>query len=311
MKFLLISLIVLGALVGALWLFTAWTARRVERAFPPQGRFIDVPGARLHIVDQGEGPALLLIHGLAGQLANFTYGMVELLAKDYRVIAVDRPGSGYSVRLPGASATLSAQADVMAALIDALGLQRTVVVGHSLGGAVALMLAQRHPLKVTALALVAPLTQKPDNVSAAFRGLMIHQRWLRSFVAWTLALPATLARRDAVLALVFGPGTVPRDFATRGRGLLGARPSHFIGASTDLAAIEEDIDTLVAGYAHMALRVEVLFGRGDRILQPALQGQGLVAQLPGAKLTLVDGGHMLPVTASALTAEFVRRVASP
>src|ERR1700680_2309183 len=110
--------LIIAAIAGGLVVFAARTASKVEAALPPQGRFIDVPGARLHVVERGQGPALLLIHGLAGNLCHFTYGVVDALARDFRVVAVDRPGSGYSQRPPNAKATLSAQADVMAALIE-------------------------------------------------------------------------------------------------------------------------------------------------------------------------------------------------
>ena len=141
-----------------------YTVRRIEAALPPRGRFIDVPGARLHVVERGQGPALLLVHGLAGQLCHFTYDLVDRLAAQYRVVAVDRPGSGYSLREPGASAALSAQADVLTALIERLQLGRPLLVGHSMGGAVALVLAQRHPERVSGLALIAPLTHPVQEV---------------------------------------------------------------------------------------------------------------------------------------------------
>src|ERR1700678_4099724 len=167
MMFLVIPLVLFAA-GGGLALFTFLTSRRVEAALPPAGGFIDVAGARLHVVERGEGPSILMLHGLAGQLGDFTYALVELLAAQYRVVAVDRPGSGYSVRIPGASAALGAQADVLAALIDTLQLGRPLVVGHSLGGAVALALAQRHPEQVAGLALLAPLTHLVQEPPAAF-----------------------------------------------------------------------------------------------------------------------------------------------
>ena len=252
----------------------------------------------------------MLVHGLAGQLCHFTYGIVDQLATQYRVVAVDRPGSGYSVRSPGASAALYAQADVLAALIDTLQLGRPVVVGHSLGGAVALALAQRHPQRVAGLALVAPLTHMVQSVSAAFKGLEITKPWLRTLVAWTLAVPVSIARRDEVLGLVFGPEAVPRDYATRGGGLLTLRPSHVIAASTDLVAIPEDLPGMMQRYGTMKLPVSILYGRGDRILNPHDQGEALAAKLPGAQLTLIDGGHMLPITAPERTAQFIREAAA-
>lgn len=277
---------------------------------PPAGRFVDVPAARLHVVERGQGPAVLLVHGLAGQLCHFTYAIVDELATQYRVVAVDRPGSGYSVRAPGASAALGAQADVLAALIDELGLGRPLVVGHSLGGAVALALAQRHPDHVAGLLLLAPLTHPVREISPVFSGLSIAKPWMRTLVAWTLAVPLGIAKRDEALNLIFGPESVPGDFATRGGGLLTLRPSHFVAACADLAAIPEDLQGMTQRYATMRLPVRIIYGRDDRILNHQEQGEALAAILPGATLTLIDGGHMLPVTAPGVVAQFIREAAA-
>ena len=64
----------------ALVLLAWWTDRGMSAAVPPVGRFVDLPGTRLHVVDQGSGPAILMVHGLGGQLRHFTYGLVPLLA---------------------------------------------------------------------------------------------------------------------------------------------------------------------------------------------------------------------------------------
>jgi len=305
---LLVLLLVVG-LAAALALLTLRTVRRVEAALPPAGRFVDVPGARLHVVERGHGPALLLVHGLGGQLGNFTYALVDELAHDFHVVAVDRPGSGYSARGPKASASLSAQADALAALIETLALDRAIVVGHSLGGTIALALAQRHPERVAALALVAPLT-RPSDVPAALRGLRIVQPWLCRLIAWTLAIPILIAKREYLLALVFRPEAVPRDYAMRGGALLALRPSHFVAACADLGAIPESLPAIVQGCGAMRLPVSILYGRSDNVLSPLRQGETLRSLLPGAHLALIEGGHMLPVTAPTRTAQFIREVAA-
>ncbi len=310
MTLVLALLIILIAVGGGLVLFTIRTVRQVRSALPPTGRFIEVPGARLHVVEHGRGPALLLVHGLAGNLCHYSYGVFDALATQYRVVAVDRPGSGYSVRSTGASAALGAQADVMAALIDKLQLGRAVVVGHSLGGAVALALAQRHPQRVAALALVAPLSHGVKGLPAAFKGLAIREPWLRELVAWTLAVPLSIAKGGEMLDQVFAPEAVPRDFGKRGGGLLTLRPGCFIAACADLVAIEEELPGMVQRYGAMDLPVSILYGRSDRILDPQEQGEALAAKVPGARLTLIDGGHMLPITAAKRTTQFIREAAS-
>ena len=211
-------LLLLGLTAAGLALFSARTARQVEQAVPPLGRFIEVDGARIHYLDEGSGPPLLLIHGLAGQMRHFTYSLLDRLKGDYRVVILDRPGSGYSTRPPQASAAISAQARVIASFAKALGLERPLVVGHSLGGAIALSLALDHPEQVGGLALIAPATHPQEHVSPVFRALVIRSALLRWLVAWTLATPLSIRNGALALKIVFGPEPVPADFATRGGG---------------------------------------------------------------------------------------------
>jgi pimeloyl-ACP methyl ester carboxylesterase len=301
--------LLLAAVTGALVLFTWATARKVASLVPASGRMVEVPGAALHVHEQGSGPALLLVHGLAGQLAHYTYGVAGELAQQFRVVAVDRPGSGYSTRASGTGADLSTQAAALAALIDKLQLDRPVVVGHSLGGALALTLALEHPGRVSGLALVAPLTHLPEGVPQAFEGLTVRSPLLRRAIAWTLAVPASIKDSAAVLAEVFGPEAVPRDFPIRGGGLLSLRPSAYLSASSDLQALPITLPALEQDYGGLRIPVSVLFGRDDRILDWTANGQALVDKVPGARLELVEGGHMLPLTQPALTADFIRRAA--
>jgi len=298
-----------AALLALLFVFTWRTTRKIEAALPPTGRFVDVPGARLHVVERGNGPAVLLVHGLSGQLANFDYGMIEPLSRDFRVIAVDRPGAGYSTRQPGAAADLRAQADTLAALIDQLGLHKPLVVGHSLGGAISLALATYHPDRVGGLALIAPLTHPPEAVSPVFQAMAVQSAFVRKLIAWTLVIPMSIRRREQVMNIVFGPDAVPADFPTRGGGLLALRPSHFIGASEDLLGVAHSLPPLLPRYSDLRVPVSILFGREDRILDYRMNGEAFVAKLPAARLTLVNGGHMLPVTAVQTSVDFVRDAA--
>ncbi len=300
-----------GALVLLLLLlyqFSMRTARRIESTLPPTGLFVEAGGVRLHVRDEGEGPVLLLIHGLNGQMDHFNYGPLRALAQRYRVVTIDRPGSGYSSRPKGVPADLSTQARAIALLIERLKLGRPTVVGHSLGGAAALTLALEHPDKVGALALVAPLTHTDGSIPTAFRALAIESARLRTLFAWTLAVPAGIVGSKRVLRQVFAPEKPARDFATRGGGLLSLRPSQFLASSGDLLALREHMPVLAARYGELGtlgIPVHVLFGRGDRILDWQANGQALADKVAGCKLELVEGGHMLPVTQAARTARFI------
>jgi pimeloyl-ACP methyl ester carboxylesterase len=294
--------------VAGLVAFTLYIAHRVERALPPQGRFIDIGADRIHYVEYGSGPPIVFLHGLGGQLRNFAYLDMSALAQTHRVILIDRPGSGHSTRGANSSASMSAQARTVALFIDAMGLDKPVLAGHSLGGAIALAVGLDHPGSVSRLALIAPLTHLVD-ASHAFDGLLIRSPLVRRIVSFTVATPFAIKGSRAILDIVFGPDPVPRDFGLKGGGLLGLRPRSFYAASSDLMAVAGELPAMEKRYADLRLPVDVLYGREDRILDCRSHGEALKAKLPGTNLRLIDGGHMLPVTAPSVTMEWLRTIA--
>ena len=300
----------LAIMAGGLAIFAAWTARRVEKVLPPCGRFVEIDGARIHYLDEGSGPPLVLIHGLGGQMHNFTHSLLDRLKDNHRVIILDRPGCGYSTRPRTASAALAAQAKIIAGLIDKLNLEQPLIVGHSLGGAIALMMGLEHPEKIGGLALLAPATPAGKTVPPLFRGIYVRSRFMRRVVAWTLAIPMSITNRELVLGTVFGPGAVPADFAIKGGGLLTLRPRSYIAASMDLIAAIEDLQHMPARYGGLTVPVGVLFGANDLLLDHAAHGGELVEKLPGVHFELVeDGGHMIIITAADHCADFIARMA--
>jgi pimeloyl-ACP methyl ester carboxylesterase len=294
------------ALAGGLAALAALVSVVVTRLIPPRGVFLTVAGERIHVLEAGQGPPLLLIHGLGGQMGNFTHSLVGLLARDRRVVVFDRPGSGHSTRASTADGSIVRQAELVAELIRALELGSVDVVGHSLGGAIALALALNHPDRVRTLTLVAPLTQPQAAPPPAFKLLAIRNAGLRALVAWTVATPWAIVHSARILNAIFSPHTGPADFATRGGGLLTLRPASFIHASQDMAAVEVELPALAQRYGELRCAVGILFGRGDQILDAQRNGVQTAACNPAIKLTFTDGGHMLPVSAADVVAGFIR-----
>jgi len=310
MMTLLVGVVIFVAVVVVgLVIFTAITARRVEKALPPRGRFLEVAGARIHYLDKGSGPPIVILHGLGGQMGNFTYALLERLTDEFRVILMDRPGSGYSMRARGATGRLTEQAAVVAEFIRKLGLERPLLVGHSLGGAIALGVALDHPEVVKGVALIAPLTHVPKDVPAPFRAMDIKSNFLRWLVAWTVATPIGIRGGKAILEAIFSPELAPADFPTRAGGILGLRPGSFYNTSSDMRAVNLDLGAMVARYSSLRVPVRILYGTSDEVLSHRLHGEAMKAKSPMVSVELVAGGHMLPITAPDLTAEFIKAAA--
>jgi pimeloyl-ACP methyl ester carboxylesterase len=311
MTIIIAAILALAVLIAGLVWFSASIARKIQTTVPARGRFMKIDGEHIHYVDTGGiGPAVVMIHALGGNLLHFNYALAGLLAAEFRLILVDRPGSGYSTRAARADATLTAQAAMIAKLIRALGLTRPLVVGHSLGGAIALALALDHPNCAGGLALIAPLTQVQEEVPAALRRLAIRTNAIRNLVAWTLATPLGILKGPAALKEVFAPEAVAPDFPLLAGGLLGLRPRAFYATSSDLVAIKDVLPAYVMRYPSLDLPLGILFGKADRLLDYRTHGEAMKVSCPALELEIIDGGHMLPMTAPDRCAAIIRRIAA-
>lgn len=301
----------LGAFgLGYFVLATRRIAADAERCVPPVGKFVQIGGNRIHYVEAGHGPPLLLLHGLGATLMQFRQTLLDDLAQDFRVIAIDRPGAGYSMPCePGAQA-LEAQADTISRFLAEVGMKRPLVVGHSLGGAVALALAAHRPDAVRGLVLLAPLTQPQEEIPPQFASLYVASAMKRRLLAHTIAVPMALKAAQATLAYVFSPQKAPRDYMVAGGGLLGLRPSHIEACMADFVAAHDGMAALSARYGGIDVPVGVLFGTADNLLDPQEHGGALPGVLPDCELEYIDGaGHMLPYAVPDTVLALIRRVA--
>lgn len=246
----------------------------------PEPRRHERHGRTLAFVDEGpqEAPALFAVHGIPGSVRDFRYLAPQLVPR-VRLVRVDLPGFGGSAPHAAAVASLEGRAAALVELADHLDIQRFAVLGHSMGGATALVTASTHLARVNALVLLASVGLRPH------RGLGMSPRRFR-LLGHGFKVP--LLRRLFVRAA--------RDRYRR-RGFPGAREIdagtfaiHFeaIGAA-DFAQLRR----VVAGPLPPAL---VAFARDDHMVDADIQDE-LAAALPRARVLAFDaGGHNIQKT---------------
>ncbi len=303
---LALALLIAACLVAA----TLWIAVKAERLVPVSGNFVEIDGNRIHYVDEGEGRPIVFVHGLGAQLHQFRHTLFNRFGQGYRLIALDRPGSGYSVRAKGATGRLPEQAEIVSRFIEELGLEKPLVVGHSLGGAVALTLAVEHPDAISGIALLAPLTHLEAGVREKAGLLYIRSRLWRWIMAYTVAVPTSLRYARQTMEFIFSPQSVPTDYMVNGGGWLGLRPSHFHATSTDFVAVEDDLGRIEQRYGEIAIAAGIFFGKADRVIDMRIHGEPMKDRIGGLDFEMVEGlGHMPQFVEPERVIAFIKRIA--
>jgi pimeloyl-ACP methyl ester carboxylesterase len=295
------SVIALGIVVVLLALAAVATlvgTRMIERAYPPAGRFVEVSGGRLHIVDLDRrpqpadaAPPLLLLHGASGNLEDMRFALGERLSARYRVILLDRPGHGWSARSAEPDAASPAhQAAMLSEMLGRLGIDRAVVIAHSWAGTVATALALDHPDKVAGLVLLAPVSHPwPGGIAWYYH--VAAAPLFGPLFAYTLALPVGELLLRATVAVVFAPQTAPADYVAR-TGVELLRPRNFLANARDVAGIRAFVTKQAPRYPAIQAPTIIIAGDRDTIVSSRIHAQALAAALPHAKLVLLEGvGH--------------------
>lgn len=290
----LAGLILCLLLAGAA--LTHWRAARAEAAAeaasPPSGRIVEVDGHKVHAWVQGSGPDLVLIHGSSGHLGDFTHAFARHLAKSYRVIAFDRPGLGYTPALSTQGDSLKGQADLLQKAARDLGAERPIVLGQSLGGAVALAWAVHHPDAIAALVTVSGVANPWST------GLGRYYTVLSSWPGRHIVIPlmtAFLPQRtvDSALEQVFAPNPVPDGFARHFNPRLTLRRTALRQNALQRRALLGWVQAQAPAYGQITAPTEILHGTDDKTVSLDIHARPLARTIPGAHLTEIAGaGHM-------------------
>ncbi|RVT84217.1 alpha/beta hydrolase [Rhodobacteraceae bacterium CCMM004] len=269
-----------------------------EAAYPPEGRFVEVGGRRVHYVQEGRGPDLVLLHGASGNTRDFTFAFVDAVRDRYRVTVFDRPGLGYTDRTDdryvGATVTAAESPAEQAALLSAaarqIGVRRPVVLGHSYGGAVAMAWALEHD--PAAVVIVSGATQPWPGDLGPLYGLAGSAFGGASLVPLITAF-APLGRVETALGSIFAPQSPPEGYDDHIGAPLTLRRASFRANARQVNTLRPHLVEMSQRYPSLTLPVEIVHGVADRTVPIHIHSDPLAEQIPGANLVRLAGiGHM-------------------
>ena len=290
----------IAAFFGAIFLTSCASTKMIQKSNPPQGQFQTVNGTKLHYIDTGAnadglaGPTpIVLIHGASANLLDMKLALGDRLAKQRRIIMVDRPGHGYSQR-PENGYLLSEQTRLINGLLNSLGIQEPIVLGQSFGGAVALNYALEYPDALSGLLLVAPVSHSwpgggVDSYHSAATAPVLGPLFLRT------AIPIVKATRGEEIAKgSFKPQGAPENYYEKAGVELVFRPGNFKANSEDLLHLHDQILTQQTRYGAIKVPTKIIAGTDDKSVYPEIHSENLNKEIPNSEYILMQGiGHPL------------------
>lgn len=292
------------AVLAVLALVTQASVYVFERAYPPQGRFVDVKGARLRIVELGSAgstaPPVVLIHGASSSLETMRVPLGDMLARNHHVILIDRPGLGWSTRENLDASTPAIQAGMIDEALGQLGIDHAILVGHSWAGALLPAMALDYPKRVAGLVMLSPVAYPWPGGVGIFNEIAIVPV-IGRILAYTITLPLGLFLLEPGTRHVFAPQPVPAGYAEATAVRLILRPNVFLNNAHDLATLKAEVRKQSPKYPSIRIPVTIIAGDADTIVSTDIHTRPFAAAVPQTKLVVLpNGGHMPQVMAPDL-----------
>lgn len=266
---------------------------------PTQGGFVATRSGRIFLQQSGpaDGPPIVLIHGTAAWSGLWRDTMERLAQRNLRVIAIDVPPFGFSDRPRPPEYSRAVQADRIADVLDALKIDRAILVGHSFGAGPTVETVLRHPQKVRGLVLVAGalgISNGPAGEPAGPVAWILDQPWLRdTLVAATATNPlltrtllaTMLHRKEQATAEVAAILQVPMTLKHSSHDLGGWLKSLLAADPTALSANRDR-------YGELKAPTVLIWGDHDT-LTPLAQGRDIQGLIAGSRIVVMPGiGHI-------------------
>jgi len=265
-----------------------------ERAFPPLGRIVEVDGLPVHAFEKGsgDGPPVILLHGASVNLRDWSFDLMDRIAAGgRRVVAMDRPGFGYSKRGPGAWPPQKQAAHLRAAAMQ-LGIEKPIVAGHSWGGAVAVAWGLDFPGDVTGVIPVSGATMPWGGAATVFQTLGVGRLGVDYYQA-KLSREAAEGSVEAFVARAFRPQVPPPGYVEYVGAPLSLRADTLEANAQDLASLHLALRRMAPRYPQMAVPVESVHGALDWLLGPDQHVREFAELVPDIDTAIAPGvGHM-------------------
>ena len=281
----------------------------------PPGQFITIEGHQLHYVDLPPAGApttprtpVLMVHGKAGSVFDYLLSpLFPNINKDRRVIVIDRMGCGFSRQADDVTLTLVDHARIVQALLDKLDVWRPILIGHSMGSAVALAHALANKTAAKGYLLLAPIAFGARGLDAAKP--MMSQPPVANFVNRTLLFNGKLVNHGWVW-LAFAPNQrcIPDGYTERAVRL-GLDPCQLGADLRNLLTVNASLLEMAPRYGEIEQPVIILAGDRDLLSNVMLQAEPLAESLPHAQLmVLPKTGHMVHFAHPELVLNAVERI---
>ncbi|WP_029585967.1 alpha/beta fold hydrolase [Bradyrhizobium sp. URHD0069] len=276
----------------------------LQRAYPAQGKMIEVAGATLNVVDIGPrdavGPPVVMIHGASSNLEVMRQPLGDRLAKNHRVILIDRPGHGWSTRVRAQDSTPAVQAGMIDEALERLGVSTAIFVVHSWSGALGARMALDHPERVAGLVMLAPVAY-PWRGGVGWYNKMVSTPVIGPLLAHTITLPLGFFLAGPGARGVFLPQLMPDGFVGNTATPLLLRPREFLANAHDLVTLKAAVAEQAPRYADISVPTVVIAGEIDKTVSTNIHSRPFARTVPSAKLIVLPNvGHMVQYAAPDL-----------
>lgn len=260
---------------------------------------VQVDGRRIHVLERGQGTQVLFfIHGNSETALNWEEAWSGI-PESFHLIAYDLPGHGQSERDWRARHVLPYQATIATSVLDELGVEQAIWIGHSQGGGVSLSASLMHPKYVLGLVLVASVAYPFVEKGTRRKGLtrLVPRRpkwWFTRFIQSRRGKQIVAQIMQQAIRTTMYPASYDLTHPVWKRdAAIWSRPAHIVAANDDLLLLSDSLGELAPRYREIQVPVEIVSGKQD-LLIPLKTGERLAQALPDAHLNQIDGaGHFL------------------